>query len=252
MNLIKLTANLFFLIAVLSSVTAKAQQDDKTQRINASYLLAFGQSPRIDEVTYWKTQSINSLSQIMDLHKGFIKNGGYKREAIVNSYKDGLGRLATEDEIKFYSTWNATYTDLMKNHIQWLSQNPATYEQMIKDAFRYALRRQPSSSELTAWKNNSQKYSYVMLTGFLQSKINLGGTCIPDADMNFTLASKSIVTTRVSTTIGQEAKGAAVITTPSGGIIIGVGSGNIIGYNAGPFASSKDANFIVVGGKNIF
>ena len=233
-----------------SLIGKSQQQDEKTQRIVAAYLLAFGQQPRADEIKYWQGQPQNSVSQILELHKTFIKNNGYKREAIINSYKDGLGKMPTEAEISFYSSWNSTYTDLMKNHIAWLTQNSAEYEKMIKSSFVFALRRQPTSTELTVWKNNFQKYSYASMTGYLQTKINLTEPAIPIVgEMSFRLGYSAIEVGRVSATIAQEAKSATG--NSSSGVIIAVGIGNISTYNT-PGFSSRVANYIVIGATNIF
>ena len=162
-----------FIVIVFSSYCVKGQDDEKTQRIKASYILAFGQLPSAAEVNNWYPQSYsNSMAALMAQHKAFIKSGGYKKEAIINAYKDayGLTLKETDGEYIAYSYYNWTYTDVMNNIVGWFKNHPADYEKVINNAFKYVYNRKPSTLEMDKWKNNSQKYSYAMMVGYLQTK----------------------------------------------------------------------------------
>ena len=247
----KITLSLLTFFVVLSfSVHA---QDDKTQRVQASYILAFGQMPSSGEITYWTGQPESaSMSQLMAKHRSFINSGGYKKEAIINSYKDALGRRPSDGEIGYYSPMNMTYTDLMKNHIQWLSGNAGEYDKVINNAYRYALNRAPSTDELNSWKTNSRKYSYAMIAGYLQNKKSSYSVQCTASENAMSLGTSSLAITgvKVSNAILQELKLVPGLITNDGGTLIAAGAGKLITNDGGTLVASGAGNIALNSGAN--
>ncbi len=251
-NTIKLS--LAFIAIFFISITTHAQDDEKTQRIKASYVLAFGMLPSRSEVNYYLTQpEASSLKALMDRHVAFIITGGYRREAIVNSYKDALGIIPDENMIGFYAKNNMTYNDLMNAHMVWLSGSPSEYEKLINRAYSFALGRKASSLEIDKWKNLSQKYSYMMMAGYLQNrKGKYTLQCYPEENaMSLGISSSAVLGARVSLSIAKEAvfishNGSAI----QGGKLIAAGAGNLITNDGGTLVAAGGAGIALVSGAN--
>src|SRR6476469_10380334 len=153
-----LLAGAFFLLPSISKA-----QTEKIQKIQASYMLAFGRMPDAGEINYWNGQAEKSVKDHLANHAKYAHdNPGEKRKLIIKSYVDALGRNPTEQEIQYWSKGYDLYYTLMKNHISWLGGNPAEYEKVIKRSYQTMLGRQPDAGELAYWKGQGT-LSYVTL-----------------------------------------------------------------------------------------
>lgn len=88
----------------LVSITAMALNvsAQNTERIQASYLLAFGRLPASGEITYWNGQGQKSVQWLVDNHKGYIKSnqGSVGKEIIIKSYIDALGYRPSQSTLR--------------------------------------------------------------------------------------------------------------------------------------------------------
>lgn len=253
---------LFFLPVVLFSALSVNAQDEKTQRIQASYILAFGQMPQAAEITHWMSQPQSaSITQLMASHKAFITSGGYKKEAIINSYKDGWGLLIDADnpQYKYWANYNQTYTELMAAHIQYLTANPAEYEKVINRACKYVFNRNATSDEMTKWKSNSSKFSYLMIVGYLQNKKSKYSLqCTPEENaMSLGNASSAVIGAHLNVSITRELDAAGFISHNgsalvgnSGGTLIAAGVGKLITNDGGTLVAAGTANIALNSGAN--
>ncbi len=252
----------FFLLIVLFSALSVKAQDDKTQRIQASYILAFGQMPQAAEITHWMSQpQAASISQLMASHKAFITSGGYKKEAIINSYKDGWGLTMDENnpQYKFWAGYNQTYTELMAAHVQYLTANPAEYEKVINRACMYVFKRNATADELTKWKSNSRKFSYLMIVGYLQNKKSKYSVqCTPEENaMSLGYSSTAVVGAHLNVAITKELDAAGFISHNgsalvgnSGGTLVAAGAGNLITNDGGTLVAAGAGNIALNSGAN--
>ena len=250
----KTTYALFTFIIILFSSFSSYAQDDKTQRIQASYILSFGQLPQQGEITHWLSQpQSSSMALLMAAHKAFIGTGGYKKEAIINSYKDGWGIKMDENDsqYKFWAQYSQTYTELMTAHIQYFIANPAVYEKVIKRAFQFSMGRQPSAAELNTWKNAANKYSYAILTGFLQTIANTVSLSYRSENrMILNSLSTAVTGIRVSSKIAGEIKSISGLITNDGGTLVAAGAGNLITNDGGTLVAAGAGNIALNSGAN--
>jgi hypothetical protein len=255
MRKIGLNILLPFVILFFSAMQLHAQTDEKNQRIQTSYLLAFGQLPSSGEVNHWSKQSqSNNLKELMDQHKAYIRGGGYRTEAIKNSYKDAFGRNPSDAEVKWWAQYNQNYTELMKAHLKFARDNSSAYDDVIKRAFKYVRGTEPDAEELAAWKRKGVK-SYVMLVGMLQYAKSKSGTkkLLFWEDL-IGAASYAISYVKINFNILKEAQS---LIGPDGGSLIGNDAGSIVAAGAGnirPDASivgNAGGNIVAAGAGNI-
>ena len=96
LSLLLLAAGTLFLLPS----NAKAQSE-KVQKIQASYMLAFGRMPDAAEINYWNGQAEKSVKDHLANHANYAHdNAGEKRKLVVKSYVDALGRNPSEQEIQ--------------------------------------------------------------------------------------------------------------------------------------------------------
>jgi len=235
----------------LCTFTLQAQ-DERTQRIQASYILSFGQLPQQAEITHWLSKSeSNSMSQLMAQHKSFIGQGGYKKEAILNSYKDGWGLKIDENnaQYKWWGQYSQTYSELMAAHIQYFTQNRGEYEKVIRRAYRF-VNKNPSDAEVSTWKNSSRVYSYVMLLGYIQSSNTLSLSYKPDNRMTLSNSSSSVTGAIISTKVLSELRSIPGLITNDGGTLVAAGAGNIA-IISGSNLLGSGASLVAAGAGNI-
>lgn len=196
---------------------------DKKERIQASYMIVSGRAPKQGEVDHWMKQADLSISQLVDLHKQYIKQDKtFQREIITKSYIDALGRRPSEDEIKYWSTGVDTYTDLMKKHIQWLTGNPAEYEKTIKRSYKYVLSKLPNNDELTWWKAQGV-YSFIALCGCHSDWAKRNNQGVKNTFSS--MASNIVQMLPFSDKIGNEVKG--LLNIPILGNVLSIGADKI-------------------------
>lgn len=236
-------------LVTLGATAFTARASEQTERIQASYLLAFGRPPSSGEINYWSQQGRLSVTDLVNRHRSYLRSdAATKRATIVKSYQDALGRNPTEAEIRYWSQGNNTYTELMKNHVQWLAGNPGEYEAVIKRSYHRVLNRAPSAAEVSYWKHQGT-HSYAVLVGCheqwkRQTQSKTSG--------NLQLASNSslLTTVNVSPSVAAEARSAAGVIAAGGGNVIAAGGGNVIAAGGGNVIAAGGGNVIAAGGGN--
>lgn len=211
-------------------------QDERKDRIMASYLVAFGILPESAEINYWMT---NPLSQktVSDLVNEHTKNIANQRSlqdrAIRNSYQDVLGRAPYPNE---YNTWRPlklTYTALVSRHLQFLKDYPFAFDEVIRLTYKREFGRQPSAQELANWKGWGVR-SYIAIVREHQ-KNKKSGMFASNNEAKVISDKESGVQLRLSGAISNELNriaNAGVIST--GGLnVISTGGGNVISTGGG-------------------
>ena len=244
LTLLLLTAFCF----ILKPSTSHAQ-NEKVQRIQASYMMAFGRPADGGEVNFWNGQPDQSIAQRLAGHRQYANNNeGFKRALISKSYIDGLGRSPKEAEIQYFLTRQDLYYTLMQTHVGWLAANPAEYEKVIRRSYQAVFNRTPSSAEINYWKNQGT-LSYIVLIGcHEQWKRTNGNTEKTSGGASIGGGGGSLQTVPISSNIASEVKNLSSISV--GGNVITAGGGNVITIGGGNVITAGGANVITIGGAN--
>lgn len=251
-------------LLVFSSLNALAADDVKTQKIKASYMLAFGRPAEPGEVKHWNSQPNYSMKELMDRHRAYISSG-YQDFVITRAYIDAMGRLPLEDEKKYWRPFNQNYSELMKNHVNWLGGGNKEYDKVIKRAFHFVAGRLPDADELRIWKGKGVK-SYLILVGLLQhSKAEAAKTGVKrlmgleDWISSFSTALAAVfvskpVAAEILALVGND--GASMVAA-GGGNMVAAGGGNVmikaelIGNDGGSMVAAGGGNIVGNAGGNI-
>jgi hypothetical protein len=266
--------SLFLVLAVLlfSSVSANTLDDEQTQRIQTSYLLAFGRKATSDprrggELEHWKKQGNLSLKQLMERHKAFIAAGN-QRAVIERAYIDAFGRNPSitkngvPGEVEFWTKQSRTYTELMTAHMNWLTSNSGERDATIRRAFIFVRGTGPDQEELDAWRRKGVK-SYVMLVGLMQHAKSKAGTkklmgfwedilSTASTSLSYFAIGRNIQN-EIATLIGND--GASLVAA-GGGNLVAAGGGNIkadaslIGNDGASLVAAGGGNLVAAGGGN--
>jgi len=221
----------------------KSLEKEKTERIQASYLLAFGRKATQSELNYWLSQPDKSIAEHLANHRRFANSDkSTKKALIIKSYKDIIGREPTSGEIDYWMGRDVLYVDLTKNHVQWLNGNPAEYENVIKRSYQTVLNRQPDASEINYWKTQGT-LSYVVLVSCHEEWKKANGQTAKKTSGSNTISSNSssLQTYPISDKVANEVRLAAGINN-NGGNVIAAGGGNVIAAGGG--------NVVAAGGLN--
>ena len=239
---------MLFLVSVMSlTFKAKAQN---TERIQASYLLAFGRLPSSGEITYWNGQGQKTVQQLVDNHKGYIKTNqaSIGREVIIKSYIDSLVYRPSQAEINYHAAFNRNYTEMMSNHLLYVKGQPTEYEKVIKRSYQTILGRQPSTNEINYWKSQGL-LSYMILVNCHQEWKNKNTA---SKTTSITLNAPLLATASVSSSVLSETKAVySSLVSPGGGNVVAAGGGNIVAGGAGNIVAGGAGNIVAAGGGNI-
>jgi len=243
-------------LSLLALAVSPAQAQNASvaaERVQASYMIAFGRAASNDEVAYWTKQNPQSVAALVQNHRTYLsRDAGTHRATITRAYIDAMGRNPTEAEIKYWSGGNDPYATLMKNHISWLGSNPGEYDNVIKRSYQYALHRQPNAGELKYWKSQGI-LSYAMLVACHEDWKRRNGSNSSQTSGGVSIAANSSVlqTVSLSPAIGNEARVAANIVASGAGNIVASGAGNIVASGAGNIVASGAGNIVASGAGNI-
>ncbi|MDQ7949044.1 MAG: hypothetical protein REI78_16330 [Pedobacter sp.] len=231
---------------------APVAQAQNNERIQASYLLAFGRLPNSGELSYWNGQGQKSVQQLIDNHKSYIKGnmGTVGKDVIIKSYVDALGYRPSQAEINYHTQFGRTYAEMMNNHLIYVKGQPAEYEKVIKRSYQTVLGRQPNAGELAYWKGQGT-FSYMVLVNCHQDWKNRNAQGQSQAT-NISTSAPLLATASVSSGVLNESKTAYnSLVSPGGGSIIAAGGGNVIAPGGANVIAPGGANIIAAGGGNI-
>jgi len=228
----------------------KGMVKERTERIQASYLLAFGRKATQSEVNYWLGQPDKTITEYLTNHRQFANSDkGTMKALIIKSYKDVLGREPTSSEVNYWMNKNMLYVDLTKNHVQWLAGNPSEYENVIRRSYQAILNRQPDAGEINYWKSQGTLSYVVLLSCHEEWKRANGQTAKKTSGSNsISSSSSSLQTYLLSNKVANEVKIATGIN--NSGNVIAPGGGNVIAAGGGNVIAAGGGNVIAAGGGN--
>lgn len=161
--------SLFLVAAVAFFPSAvRAQSQTRSERIEASFLLALGRVPSTDELAAWSKPDGASVSELVARHRTKLESdAGMLRATVIRACIDGLGRLPTEAETSAWANGHRTYTEQVQQHIRWLAEHPADYAAVVDRAYQRVIHRSVYPGEIEYWKKRST-LSYVLLVGCIE------------------------------------------------------------------------------------
>lgn len=219
-------------------------QSDQEQRIQASYMLAFGRPANSGELTYWKGQGNKSIADLLANHRKYLNQDPVEaNRTISRTYVDAFGRRPSNDEIVYWSRYPSVYTELMKNHLKYLQDNPGEYSKVIDRSYQWVFKRKPNAGELTYWQGQP-KVTYLLLVGYHQDYQKKNQTS-KAGSMNMSNA-PAISTVPLSSGIAAEAAKAAGLASG----VIAAGGGNVVAAGGGNVVAAGGMNVIAPGGGN--
>lgn len=219
-------------------ITPQLHAQSKDEVINGSYLVAFGRFANSGELNYWRQYvGTNTVKMMVEKHKQFIRNDQNEREQTVRrSYIDAFGWGPSADELKYWSSRNQTYGELMSNHINnWLNVYADKKEQVIKQSYQKVFGRNPNAGELKYWMGQPT-ISYVQLvathTTWKQQN---------QQTSTFTSIKPNLNTNGISTA-ALSSQAVAAVVSAGGGNVVSAGGGNVVSAGGGNVVSAGGGN----------
>ncbi len=225
---------------LVTGVIAQNADQLKTDRINASYLIAMGRKPNSGEITHWKKQGDLTVAQLVENHRNYLAgDANMKRALIIQAFKNSYGRDPIESEIKTNMTQKMTYAEWMTNHINWLKKSTTDYTDVIKRAYKAVMGRDPQQAEINYYRSQPVMSYMVMAATLEEWKRQNGTKAKTSGSLTIGSTSSYISHVGVSATVAKEASN-----------LIGQASGNVIAPGAGNAISPSGGNVVAAGGMN--
>jgi hypothetical protein len=219
------------------------------ERIQASYLLAFGRLATDDEVKYWSSQNPKSVSELVTKHRDYLsRDVSTHQETIRRSYVAALGTSPKAAETKHWMSGNDTFTMLVTNHVNWLRSNPNEYSEVIKRSYQNVLRRPATDAEIKYWKGQGV-FGYSVLAACHEDFKRRGGERTGNAVVP--TSSSYLSSYPVSAAVLAETRNAVGVLSHNGAAIVGNAAGNLVAAGAGNMVAAGGGNMVAAGGGNM-
>lgn len=249
-----LKKKLLILLLTLCMVAGAYAQQSRTERIIASYMIAFGRPPQAAETSYWLTDPLSNktVKDLVEKHRDNMNkvDRSLRLSAVKQSYIDAFGREPRQDEIDYWMGSINTYAEMRQKHVEWFASRPEEWVKVIQASYQFAFKRAPKTDELAYWKGQPARAFWALVVQhdeFIRNNPQLG----PKSGTTGSLLVKRENKVTISPSILQEIRlnGAGVIST-GGGNVISTGGGNVISTGGGNVISTGGGNVISTGGGN--
>jgi len=241
---------LLLTLATLSFASlAHAQTEEQSQRIAASYLLALGRAPSASELSDGERQPATSIADLIDKNRQKIQSDtATKRAVIVKACEDAFGHEPSEEEIRSWSIGDHTYSELMRQHINWLAAHPNEYEQVLNRAYRLLIHRDSYSLEIAYWKNHDT-LPYALLAACLESwaRRNQPGLMVTSGTTIVSMNSDYLTTVQLTPAVAAEARTAAKLNLSADAANPSVFGRNLVAPGASEIITSGHICFAAIG-----
>lgn len=239
-------------LGLFVTTTSIAQQDRK-DRIIASYLVALGQPPVQAEIDYWMTDPLSNktIVDLVEKHRQNMQdNKTLKAIAIQNSYLSAMGRYpATSEKDYWLNNGNLVYTELYDKHVKFLGEFKDNWKATIILSYQQALNRTPVKSEIDYWMTQTSVRSMADLKAHhYKNSLAASKTKKPYMMSQMTLTQQ--MKNELKTFISKIAPSSASVISTGGLNVISTGGGNVISTGGGNVISTGGGNVISTGGLN--
>lgn len=242
----------FLLLTTVLGFTSEAQ-DKQAERIQGSYLAAFGKNASDGEVNYWKTQGNLTADQLVARHQQYIAaNPSVKKDVINASYMSAFGRKASDGEQAYWGPSNQTYAALFSNHLNYLRGNQPEFDKVISLSYLRALGRSPNDGEYVYWRKYAGTPYYLLviyhqkwLAANMQSQpLTAGDIKKSGSATSFTLSKSTL------DELAKVSGGESLIVAKSAGTLVGNAGGTLIGNDGSTLVGNDGASMVAAGGMN--
>ena len=238
--------NLFLVLFTLCTALATFAQQTRTDRIVASYMIAFGRPPQTAEIAYWLTDplSLKPVNDLVEKHRNNMNkvDRSLRLSAVKQSYIDAFGRAPRQDEIDYWMGSVNTYAEMRAKHVEWFAARPDEWAKVIQASYQTAFKRAPKADELAYWKGQPARSFWDLVVQhdeFIRNNPHLGpkngtaGATLVRKENKVTIAPSLLSEIRLSGGAGVISTGGGNVISTGGGNVISTGGGNVISTGGG-------------------
>lgn len=221
----------------------RAGSSEQRERLEASFMIAYGRLPSTSEIDLWAKRDASSLPELVASHRKQLETDESGRAATMDrAFRDAFGRPPAPGELDASSGGNDLYFDLMAGHIGRLAEQPSEYEEVIQRAYRFVIRRDAYPEEIDYWSQR-ETISYVLLVGCVEdwARRNQPGLMVTSGVPTISINCDHLSTVRLSPAVAAEAR--AAVGLPSAGN----GGTHIVAAGAGAVVSGGRIHFALAG-----
>ncbi len=216
-----------FLTLLLFTFHSFAQQE-RRDKIIASYMIAFGAVPQQSELNYWLTDPLSNKT-VMDLvnkHRENMKsNQQLANIAINNSYLNVMGNTHTPKDIEYLAKQGKTYTEMYVEHMRFMKEYPEKWKAVVELSYLRGMNRAAKKEEVDYWVKQTSVRSMAEL---LRNHYN-NRKFEPEWNrIDFTQQQKGVVVLGLSGTAKEQTKVVLGNLIPTWSNVIATGGLNVI------------------------
>jgi hypothetical protein len=232
-----------FLVAALALTSGSAASVPTVQqeRVAASFILALGRAPTLDEASHWAGADA-SVSDLIARHRQQLASDAAAQRTVARkALADSFGRAPGVEDAG--TSAKGTYTELMQENVRWLAANPDEYAKVLNRAYQLVIRRDMYPEELEYWKKKDVQ-SFAVLVGCIDNwgRRNQPGLMVTAGPAALSINSVYLTTVRLSPAVAVEARIAAGLAAPvdaaAGTHVLAAGAEKIISDGRIHFAAA--------------
>lgn len=195
------------LVACVAGTTwsAAAVSSPQNERIAVAFLLAHGRTPLPDEIEHATDASELSVAERVKQERESLRHDAVRRaEVAARAGRDALG---IEDKAHAADEAGRVYFEQVRDHLAWLRERPAEYEQVIRRAYRLVVNRDAYEREIAYWKSRDV-LSYALLVGCIEdwARRNQPGLMATTGRPAISVNSRFLTTLPLSPGVANEAR----------------------------------------------
>jgi len=249
----KIRISLLFAALVSLSAEVSAQPNLNEERIGAAFVLVLGRAPSAGELNSWnKTEQLSMSDLISGLQQQLQNDPGAKRATLTKACEDAFGREPRDTEINVRSGDNRTYTELMKEHVHWLTEHQADYERVIERAYQRVLHRSAYPGEIVYWrKHDTLPYSLLAASVNHWARRNAPGLMETGGLTAVSMNDNYLTTIRLSPEVATEARAAIGLAHVGDAALADAAGHNLVAVGAENIVTDGHINFAAAGGPGL-
>jgi len=240
------------LVFAAAPAAARAQSEQDTERIAASFVIALGRTPAAAEAVEWAKDGPRPVADLIGRHRDALRlDAATARAVAVKAGLDAFGRAPSEDELLRRSD-GEIYAEIVHRHILGLAGSQEEYERVVHRAYRLHLQRDAYPVELEYWRARSA-LSFVLLAGCVENwaRRNQPGLMATAGVPSVSVNSPYLATVRLSPAVAAEARAAAGLARPGEPALAAALGRHIVAPGAGPVASVGGIHFAAAGAADL-
>jgi hypothetical protein len=246
----------------IDSTAVLAQPVEQQARVAASFVLALGRTPTAGELDQWVGQGSLPISDLVSRHRRNLQADPAARRAVVQKAAiDAFGREPAAGDVEAARA-DAIYVDLVQQHLAWLADHPAEYEQVAHRAYRLLLERDAYAVEIEYWKRQPP-LSFALLVACVEdwARRNRPGLMATAGTAAASVNSEYLAAVRLSPAVAAEARLAAgleplarraeeaALSTAAGRHVVAPGANSVVSVGGVHFVAAGSARLAPAAGR---